>query len=262
MATALLVGVLQGLTEWLPVSSEGVVAAAYAFLEDRPLDEAVGLALWLHVGTLPAALIALWPEVRQLCAGLLAAPRSPTPLLLFLALSTAISAVVGLPLLLGVGALSDAVGAWVMGLVGVLMLVTGAAQVRREEPGGRGRGGLVLPDALAAGVAQGLAVLPGFSRSGLTVATLLARGVEKREAFVLSFLMSIPASAAGALFAVTGGGVALSAELVAAAAVAFLVGLVTIRGLLTLAQRVSFAPLVLAMGALLIAASAWQIFSG
>ena len=76
MTTAVLLGVLQGVTEWLPVSSEGIVAAAYTLLEGRSLDEAVGLALWLHVGTLPAALIALRREVAQLCTDLV---RRPTP---------------------------------------------------------------------------------------------------------------------------------------------------------------------------------------
>ena len=262
MTTAVLLGVLQGVTEWLPVSSEGIVAAAYTLLEGRSLDEAVGLALWLHVGTLPAALIALRREVAQLCTDLVRRPTPPTPLLLFLVLSTSLSVVLGLPLALGLGALSGRVGASVMALIGGLMLVTGAAQMRGREPGHRDRSSLVLLDALAAGVAQGVSVLPGFSRSGLTVAALLARGIEKREAFILSFLMSIPASAAGGLFAITKGWVILSAELMAAAAVAFVFGLVTIRGLLSLAQRVSFGPLAVLLGLVLIAASAWELLAG
>ena len=75
-------------------------------------------------------------------------------------------------------------------------------------------------DALVAGVAQGLAALPGLSRSGLTVAALLGRRVERGEALVLSYLMSIPASLGAGLFAVVDGGAASTWPALAAAAVA------------------------------------------
>ena len=179
MTTAVLLGVLQGAAEWLPVSSEGLVAAAYSLLEGESLDEAVGYALWLHVGTMPAALVVLRRDVAALARELWESPREPSPLLLFIVVSTVLSMVVGLPLVLALGELS--------GLVGVLMLVTGTLQMRRAISGDRDRTRLVLPDALLAGVAQGLSVLPGFSRSGLTVAALLGRGVDKREALVISF---------------------------------------------------------------------------
>ena len=58
-----------------------------------------------------------------------------------------------------------------------------------------------MNDALVAGVAQGFAVLPGLSRSGLTVAALLSRRIERKEALVLSFLMSVPVSLGAALYA-------------------------------------------------------------
>ena len=240
LTTAVLLGFLQGVAEWLPVSSEGVVAAAYSLLEGEPLDEAVGYALWLHVGTLPAALIVLRREVGVLVREAAARPSSPSPLLLFLIVSTAISAAVGLPLLFALSELSGLVGASAMGIVGVLMLATGALQLRGRELGDRDLTGLAIPDALLAGLAQGVSVLPGFSRSGLTVAALLGRGIDKREALVLSFLMSIPASAGAAVFAAADSRVVLSAETIAAAAVAFVVGLATIRALLAFAQRVNF----------------------
>ncbi len=277
MTTAVLLGLLQGVSEWLPVSSEGVVAVAYSLMEDKPLNEAVGFALWLHAGTMPAALIVLRREVAALvreAAALLAQrarpgasslpstrqPRpnilnSPSPLPLFLAVATALGMVIGLPLVLTLGELSGLVGASAMGTVGVLMLVTGALQLRRREAGDRDRTRLNIFDALLAGVAQGLSVLPGFSRSGLTVAALLGRGVEKREALALSFLMSIPVSAGGAVFAALGSGVTLSPETLAAAAAAFVAGMATIRAMLAFVQRVNMGVFVMLVGAA-IAASA------
>ena len=161
MTTAVLLGVLQGVVEWLPVSSEGVVAAAYSLLEGESLDEAVGYALWLHAGTMPAALVVLRREVAALAREVWKRPSEPSPLLLFLVVSTVLSMVVGLPLVLLMGELSGLVGASVMGLVGVLMLVTGVLQMRGARPGDRDRTGLALPDALLAGAAQGLSILPG-----------------------------------------------------------------------------------------------------
>ena len=255
MTTAVLLGFLQGVAEWLPVSSEGVVAAAYSLIEGEPLDEAVGYALWLHAGTFPAALLVLRREAAALVREAVTKPMPPSPMLLFLAVSTALSVVIGLPLVLALGELSGLVGASAMGIVGVLMLVTGALQLRRRETGDRDRAGVNIHDALLAGIAQGLSVLPGFSRSGLTVAALLGRGIEKREALVLSFLMSIPASAGAAVFAALGSGVTLSIETIAAAAVAFIVGLAAIRAMLAFAQRVNFGLFVILVGAAIIAAA-------
>ncbi len=258
MTTAVLLGVLQGVAEWLPVSSEGLVAAAYSLLEGESLDEAVGYALWLHVGTMPAALVVLRREVAVLAREAWQRPRRPSPLLLFLVVATVLSMVVGLPLVLALGELSGLVGASAMGLVGVLMLVTGALQMRGARPGVRDRARLAMTDAVLAGLAQGVSVLPGFSRSGLTVAVLLGRGVEKREALVISFLMSIPASAGAALYAALGGGVVVSAESVAAAAVAFVVGLAAIKALLTFAQRVNLGLFVVLVGLAIITAATWE----
>ena len=258
MTTAVLLGVLQGVAEWLPVSSEGLVAAAYIRLEGESLDEAVGYALWLHVGTMPAALVVLRRDVATLVREVRHRPGRPSSLLLFLALTTLLSMAVALPLALSLGELSGVVGASAMGLVGVLMLATGALQMRRPRQGIRDRTRLALYDVLLAGVAQGVSVLPGFSRSGLTVAALLGRGVEKREALVISFLMSVPASAAAALYAVLSDGFVLSIEAVVAAAVAFVVGLATIRLMLELARRVNLGLFVVVVGLAMIAATVWE----
>ena len=258
MTTAVLLGVLQGVAEWLPVSSEGLVAAAYSLLEGESLDDAVGYALWLHVGTMPAALVVLRRDVAALAREVWQRPWRPSSLFLFLVISTVLSIAVALPLALALGELTGVVGASAMGLVGVLMLATGALQMRRPRQGIRDRTRLALYDALLAGVAQGVSVLPGFSRSGLTIASLLGRGVEKREALVISFLMSIPASAAAALYAALSGGFALSTEAFVAAAVAFLVGLAVIRALLAFAERVNLGLFVVLVGFAMIAAAAWE----
>ena len=118
-----------------------------------------------------------------------------------------------------------------------------------------------LKDALLCGILQGVAVLPGLSRSGLTVAVLLARRLDRRESLTLSFLMSIPAGLGAAGFAYSRDNVLMGMEGIVASIVAFLVGLFSIRVLLRLAERVNLGPFVLAVGALMIAGAVFQVLA-
>ena len=124
MAVAALLGLLQGITEWLPVSSEGVTTAVYSIFYETSLSEAVAFALWLHIGTALSALIALRKEVRVIISDAVSNPLKPSPLIVYLVVATAVSALVGFPLLLAVEELSGRVGAASMGLVGLLMFIT------------------------------------------------------------------------------------------------------------------------------------------
>ena len=268
MQQAVVLGLLQGVLEWLPVSSQGIVAAVYTLVFGGDADDAVSYSLWLHVGTVPSVLLAFRSEVaavlRELftrpavVASRLRAGRGPQGLTAFLLLATAASAVAGLPLVLFLDELSEQAGAATMIFVGTALLLTGFLQLRRPTSGDRNREDLGLRDSLLAGLAQGLSVIPGLSRSGLTVASLLWRGLDRREALVASFLMSVPASLGAALLVALRGDVALTAESAVAAAVAFCAGLATIRALVVVAERVNFGAFVLLVGAAVIAGAAWQ----
>ncbi len=253
MDIAVLLGVVQGVTEWLPISSEGAVAVAYSLLRDTSLSEAVAYALWLHLGAAFSALVAFRGQVRGLVKEATSTPLAPSPLLRFLAAATLISAAIAVPLLLLLDELSERTGAPAMAVVGVMLLITGAVQLRRRSNGVRELACVSVKDALLCGMAQGVAVLPGLSRSGLTVAALLARRFDARESLTLSFLMSIPAGLGAAGFAYFKDNALLGMEGIAACAVAFLVGLLSIKILLRLAERVNFAPFVLSVGVLMIA---------
>ena len=261
MTIAALLGLLQGITEWLPVSSEGATTAVYSFFFDRSLSEAIAFALWLHIGTAFSALIALRSEVRVIINDVVSSPLKPSPMIAYLVVATVISALVGFPLLLAVEELSGRVGAVSMGLVGLLMFITGGLQLRRPRSGARCRQDISPIDAVFAGLAQGFAVLPGLSRSGLTVAALLARQIDRREALVLSFLMSIPASLAAGIYVSINSGVLTSGSAILAAVIACVVGFVTIRGLLAVAERVNFAAFVIIVGAAILLGAIWQGFN-
>ena len=252
MAAAALLGLLQGLVEWLPVSSEGVVAGVYALIFDATLDEAVGFALWLHVGTVPSVLIALRRDIIDIVRDFLASPHAPSPTLRFLAVATAVSGVVALPLLLTLSDIPSVGGTTAIGLIGCFMLVTGYLQLRRNESDNHDREDLSLIDSLLVGVAQGLSVIPGLSRSGMTVAALLSRRVDRKRALTLSFLLSIPASLAASVYVGIESGLVFNGEAVIAAGVAFVVGLLTIKALMAAAEKMNLGWFVTAVGAVMI----------
>lgn len=253
MGEALLLGLLQGVFEWLPVSSEGMVVMAHSIVFDSGVAEGIDYALWLHVGTAPSAVVAFRTEAADVLRDVLARPTRPSPLTAFLFVATLVSGAIGLPLLLFLAEISEEAGSAAMAMVGAALLVTGALQLRRPGAGTRSRGDLSVADALLAGVSQGAAVVPGLSRSGLTVAALLWRSVDRREALVVSFLMSVPASMGAAVYAWVSGSFSLSAAAMAAAAVAFATGLATIRALVAVAERVNFGAFLLAAGAAVMA---------
>ncbi len=259
MGDAVILGLVQGIFEWLPVSSEGLVAAVHTLLYDTELDEGIGFALWLHLGTAPAALVALRKEAFGLVGEVFARPIGFSPVFRYLFVTTAISAVIGFPLLLTLSELSSVVGGSAMGLIGLAMLVTGAVQLRRPSDGTRRKDEANALDGVLTGVAQGLSVVPGLSRSGLTVATLLTRRLDRQDALTLSFLMSVPASLGAALYAAVDSSVEITTETILATAVAFVAGLVTIKLLLRVAAKVNFAAFVLAVGVIMIVGAVWDL---
>jgi undecaprenyl-diphosphatase len=258
MIVAVILGLLQGITEWLPISSEGTIAAAYGFMLNRPFAEAVTFALWLHLGTVISVLIVFRQEFLNILKHIVSQPTRPTPLIKFLFVATLVSGVIGFPLLLSLGEISNRFGVIAMGLIGLMMFITGALQLRKREEGTRDQNEVNVWDAIIAGVAQGFAVLPGLSRSGLTVAALLYRKIDRREALVLSFLMSVPVSLGAGLYTSIDSGLLASGEALLAMAVAAVVGLLTIKLLLVVAQRVNFGLFVIIAGVAILAGALWQ----
>jgi undecaprenyl-diphosphatase len=128
-------------------------------------------------------------------------------------------------------------------VVGVMLILTGTLLFigeRYRRSGRRGEAALTITDALLTGIAQGLAVLPGLSRSGSTIATLLFRGVDGETAARFSFLMAMPAIAGAALLSLKDLGSLPTADIplyMAGTGVAFMVGLGAIRLLLNVIRR-------------------------
>ena len=189
---ALALGVLQGLTEFLPVSSSGhLVLVPWLLGWASP-----GLLydLVVHLGTLCAVVAYFWRDLAQLIVGLwqLVAHRRMTPS-------------GRLALLLAAGSVPGAVAGYLLQdlfeslfgqppVVAAFLLVTGLLLWVSDRLGQRTRAleALRLPDALVIGLAQAVAIAPGISRSGATVSAGLLRGLTASEAGRFSFLLALP----------------------------------------------------------------------
>lgn len=275
---AVVLGLLQGVLEWLPVSSEGAVSVVLTGLGIAP-EAAVGLSLFLHAGTAVAAATFYREDLgRTLSAAGGWRPRTAfadrrRADLTFLAVATPVSGVVGIgAYLLLEEVVSSMTGGGFLALVGLLLVGTGLLQRRAELGGGDpDRSGAVpdgsgqadegterrsapdLLDSVLVGALQGVAVLPGVSRSGTTASALLLRGHDAPRALELSFLLSVPAAAgAGAIAVLEAGGVPAIAPgpAVLALAVAALVGYLMIDALTRVVERLSFWLVCVGFGAL------------
>ena len=91
----LLMGLCQGLFEWLPVSSEGMIATIYSFVFEKSYQESIQFALWLHLGTVPSAVIVFRKSLWNLAAEFTNSDREYSSKLRFLIISTLISAPIG-----------------------------------------------------------------------------------------------------------------------------------------------------------------------
>ncbi len=192
---AILLGALQGITEFLPVSSSGHLALAQALIPGFHQPGVVFDAM-LHVGT---ALAVVWAERRQLSRWL--TTRSGWRLLWLLVLGTAATAIFGLPLR------HAAEAAFTRPLlVGIFLVLTGAVvlSTRFLDGGAAGEETTRWGQAFGIGLVQGLAVFPGISRSGSTIAAGLGLGLDRTWAARFSFLLSVPAIAAATLVEVAG----------------------------------------------------------
>lgn len=218
---AVLLGVVQGLTEFLPVSSSGHLVLAQAVLGVRL--PGVVFEITVHVATLGAVLWVYRARVAELTVGVLRRDRGSLRYAALLALASVPAAVVGLGFRAEVeGAFEEPT--WAAALLMVSGALAWSIRYTAEAAGER------EPDtgqAIWAGLAQALALLPGISRSGSTVAAGVWQGVEPVRMAEFSFLMSVPAIAGAALLQLDGVGSAAAAGAVVPLAAGFVAALVS-----------------------------------
>ncbi len=200
IASALLLGAIQGLTEFVPVSSTAHLYLAQALLAIRNDEIALSFDVVLHLGTALALLAALGGEVLSLIVelGLWLTRRPPRdPLARALLAPLAVGTIPGV--LAGLFLLKKVESVRTLGLIGISMLVA-CAYFFFSERFALGRAGSERPlellnwvDGLLVGLAQAAAgLMAGFSRSGFTIATGMNRGLKRADAARFSFLLGLP----------------------------------------------------------------------
>lgn len=174
-------GALQGLTEFLPISSSGhlVLARALFGIQEAP----VALEVLLHAGSLAAILVYFRREIVSLA-------RTRRHLIPVLLVGTLPAAAIGIPLKGRMEVLFESPVAAAVGLLvtGVVLLVS-----ERLAVGERPLDSVRLSDGFWVGVAQAIALAPGVSRSGMTVGASLASGLERGAAVAFAFLLGMVA---------------------------------------------------------------------
>ncbi|MEE8167565.1 MAG: undecaprenyl-diphosphate phosphatase [Candidatus Hydrothermarchaeales archaeon] len=248
---ALLLGALQGVIEWLPISSSGQGMLVMFNLMGIDQLKALSLSFFLHLGSLLAVVIYFRNDIKEIYTSI-RAKRWKGSYLEFLVISTLATAVVGIPIYLKLRSLLESMGNQVNILIGVGLIVTGLFLRSSDETGSKSVAESNLSDMLLVGFAQGIAVVPGISRSGATIALLLFRRFDQREALKISFLMAIPAILGANFLGLFGGelsGVAPS-NLIAGVIFSLAASLVGIRFLLDVSRKLRFDSFCLFFGAI------------
>jgi len=257
-----LLGLIQAISEWVPLSSKTMDAIAYLQFFGGEPGKLVSVLLFLHLGTLLAAAIYLRKEIADVARRFLSSPtniavqsRSKAG---FLFAALAMTGAVGLPLLaIEYFLLPNLDGSMALTIVGAGLVATGFLLSTQHKHKWRAADASTWQDGLLVGAMQGISVLPGVSRAGTTTTALIWRGFDAESSFLLSFLLSIPTvfCAEVVLWGFQGGISAIPLEEgFALAASSFFFGYLTIGALLRIAQRINVASLAFVFGIIMLLA--------
>ena len=188
----ILLGVLQGLTEFLPVSSSGhLVLGQYLLGINSPGNT---LEILFHIGTLGSVIVVLFDEIRLIILSL--NKRSTQKLILFIIISTVPAVIIGLIFRHNIESLFESVNS-----VGYALCFTGLILILSIKTNNKDSKHSYF-SSIIIGLSQALAIIPGISRSGMTITTSLFLGFSARESAKFSFLLSIPIIAGAGIISI------------------------------------------------------------
>lgn len=234
---AIILGVVQGLTEFLPVSSSGHLQLANEILgTDLNPESNLTFSLTLHAATVLSTVVILWAEIWKLIKGVFSRTfTAEQAYVLKIVISMIPVGIVGLFFKDYIEAAFSSIA-----VVGVMLLVTAALLTFAYYAKPRQKEELSYRDAFIIGLAQAVAVLPGLSRSGSTIATGLLLGNKKESVAQFSFLMVLPPILGNALLDCLkgdfGGGVE-TLPLVAGFVTAFITGCIACKWMIDIVKR-------------------------
>ena len=236
---SIVLGAVQGLTEFLPVSSSGHLQLAKELMGVE-IEQNITFDVALHAATVLSTIVVLWREVWGLLRGLFVrGMNQEKSYILKLIISMIPIGFVGFLLKDSIDAMTSS--SYIMLVVGVMLLCTAAllsfayyAKPRQKET-------ISYRDAFIIGLSQAVAVMPGLSRSGTTIATGLLLGNKKSSVATFSFLMVLAPIMGQAFLDVVDGGFAISGvstvALAAGFVTAFVVGCLACRFMIEVVKR-------------------------
>jgi undecaprenyl-diphosphatase len=198
---SIIIGIIQGISEWLPISSKTQIIVSSTILLKLTYQQAYTFGLFMEIGTLAAAVIYFRKDLVKLLQVLAGSKdQMKRKLLFYVLVVTVITGIIAAPLYL----IADSIPSVALGipmLIIGLVLIGDAALIRyskkRQQQGiaFRKLENLNIKDYILIGITQGISALPGVSRSGITTSAMLLLGIEPDETFRLSFIAGIFAAA-------------------------------------------------------------------
>jgi len=248
-----ILAIIQGITEFLPISSSGHLAIVSDLTGWS--DQGLAMDVMMHVGSLFAIIVCFWRDVLNLVAGGLDLLRfrlnDKSRMALYILLATIPAVIFGL--ILKKSGYLDALRAdqtakltiigWTAIIYGIILYLAD-----RFAPNTKKMEEMKLPPALLIGIAQMFALIPGTSRSGVTISAARFLGFSRPEAARFSFLLGMPAIAGAGLLTFKEAydtGTSFPTDMWLAAFLSFLVSFAAIAFLMALVKRISFAPFVI-----------------
>ncbi|WP_299835099.1 undecaprenyl-diphosphate phosphatase [uncultured Tenacibaculum sp.] len=186
---AIILGIIQGLTEFLPVSSSGHLELAKAILGDNSVpEESLTFTVVLHFATALSTLVIFRKEVTQIFKGLFKFKwNEEFQFSLKIVISMIPAVIIGL---LFEEQLESFFGGKIL-FVGAMLLVTAVLLLLADKAKNTDKS-VSFPNSLIIGISQAIAMLPGISRSGATISTSVLLGIDRTKAAKFSFLMVVP----------------------------------------------------------------------
>jgi undecaprenyl-diphosphatase len=265
---AVIIGSIQGITEWLPISSKAMTSLVMIKFFGKTLSEALPMAIWMHIGTLLASAIYFRKEINKILkrlpvyfsetilgnksgkkSNLKKEENEEDSLISFLIIATFMTGIIGVPIMLFVVEEAQLSGDAATAVIGIFLIVTGilqrvSANVKSTKK---------LPstkDAFIVGLGQGFAALPGISRSGTTTGLFLFRKFDSENALRYSYLMSIPAVLGAEIILQITDIIKVDFASILAIVFSFVFGLLTISTFLKVAKKVNFSSFCIILGLL------------